>query len=286
MRIFTNKKIVSLINDEYILLLLENKESFKVTKSLITKIFYLRGIEVIEFSSQISSIIKGFYYKEWKICATKNNLIHVVYSENAVKLQRNKLKSLVKGVKNQKISLLIQKLNFEIINWRQKYYLYSFKKDIPKLLDLYINKLIWRFVKKEHPRRPNTWIYNKYWKYIFGFWKFTAINKENGKIYILTSHEIYDSLINKKIFPQSLNVFDIKNLRTVFSINFNFFRNSFSGMTNIVYVKQKGLCYICKFPLKFKQKNFLITKSKIRKNQKFVSFKQIIFIHNLCKNLI
>lgn len=269
------------INEEYILIILETKKSYNLVKNIITKIIISRGIKILESKSKGKSLTKGFPFNEWKIIKNQNNAINLIYSESKVKLQKNKLKSLIKDSKNQKIFFLIKKLNTEIISWKENYYITSSKKKTPQILDLYLNKLIWGFIKKEHPRRPNTWIYNKYWKYLSGYWKFTAANPETGKINILHSHIMNYKQTKKTTFPYLLNSFTIENLRKILLINFALYKNSFSGISNIIYTKQKGLCYICKFPLKSYERKSLKIKTPIKK---ILSLRQIIYIHNYCEN--
>lgn len=263
---------------------MEDKKDYVIAKNLLAKIILIRGLRIINAFPTLSSIMQGLSFKDWGIRKNKKNLLNYFYAGNALKNQRNKLKLLVKTSKNQRIAILIKKLNVEIAMWKQKYSITTYQKNIPKLLDLYINKLIWRFVKKEHPRRPNTWIYNKYWKNFLGYWKFTTINKQDGKVYVLSSHEISASTINKQNFPTLLNRCDPKNLRKMLYINFYLLKNSFSGVGNIIYFKQKGICYKCGLPLNLEERKILTVKVQKRRLKKTFSFNEIIFIHKYCKN--
>lgn len=263
---------------------MEDKKDYVIAKNLLAKIILIKGLKIIKVFPTLSSIMQGLSVKDWGIRKNKKNLLNYFYAGNAIKNQRNKLKLLVKTSKNQRISIFIKKLNEEIALWKHKYSITTYRKNVPKLLDLYINKLIWRFVKKEHPRRPNTWIYNKYWKNFFGYWRFTAINKDDGKIYVLSSHEIAAYTINKQNYPNLLNRYDPKNLRKMLYINFYLLKNSFSGVGNIIYFKQKGLCYKCQLVLNFEERKILTIKVQKRTRKKNFAFNEIIFIHKYCKN--
>lgn len=263
---------------------MRDKKDYGIAKNLLDKIIHMKGLKISKISSKLSSILLGLSFKNWGIRKNKNNLLNYFYSSIALKYQRNKLKMLIKIIKNQTISELIKKLNEEILMWKYNYYSTASKKTVPKLLDLYLNKLIWRFVKKEHARRPNTWIYNKYWKNLLGYWRFSTINKQDGKLYVLSSHENSASTINKQNAPNLLNRFDPKNLRKILYINFYLLKNSFSGVGNIIFFKQKGVCYKCRLPLNLEERKILTIKVQKKRLKKTFSFNEIIFIHKYCKN--
>ena len=55
-------------------------------------------------------------------------------------------------------------------------------------LDVYLYRLLWKWAKRRHPRRNNTWIYSKYWKVFGGIWSFYVVNNLNGELTFLNSH--------------------------------------------------------------------------------------------------
>ena len=182
---------------------------------------------------------------------------------------------------NKRIDILIEVLNTKINLWRQEFYAINLKEEIAKNLDIYINKILWKLAKRIHPRRPNTWIYNKYWKFIFGSWRFCLIN-EKGKTISLIPHQGNNFLNLKDNLSNSLINREIKDLRKVLLIFFTHYKQKNSGIKFIIYKKQKGLCYKCKFPLNESGKKLIRIKNQISAKRNYIYSELLILTHSSC----
>ena len=157
-----------------------------------------------------------------------------------------KLKNIVKASLGLSIISLIISLNKEINNWLVSYS-YYFDISQKKELDLYVYKLLWKFFKKCHPRRSNTWIYSKYWKIVFGVPKVFAFDGTTGKFYFLKSHSKVN--LNNYCLPLFLHPFNKMSYKKLFSVLFKKSRGYFYGACKFLFIKQKGLCFSCNKPL-------------------------------------
>lgn len=87
-----------------------------------------------------------------------------VLSGHVSRNYKRKLKAIVKESFNLSIFVLIKILNKEIENFKFVHSFLASYVTLSQELDCYTYKLLWRFVKRCHPRRSNTWIYGKFWK--------------------------------------------------------------------------------------------------------------------------
>lgn len=148
--------------------------------------------------------------------------------------------------------------------------------EICKWLDMYLYKLIWKYLKKLHSKRTNVWIYNKYWKKIYGFPRLLIKDNLSQNIYFLKSHSLFVNFLYR--IPLSLNIFDLFYNRYLWNILFSKFLYSFSNSYRILYINQKGLCEGCKRPICFKNYKIL----KIEKNSQSSFVRKFFLYHSYC----
>lgn len=110
-------------------------------------------------------------------------------------------------------------------------------------MDIYIYKLLWKCVKKRHPRRPSTWIYSKYWKYYIGSWRFFIFDAFLGRFSFLISHSSNQFKIYR--LPISFNNFDKLNSLKLNSLWVKKYLISLKGLFKFLWKKQFGKCFFC-----------------------------------------
>lgn len=170
---------------------------------------------------------------------------------------------------------LLNILNQEIEQWAKcfgKFFSYF----LALSLDVYLYKLLWKFVKRLHPRRNNTWIYTKYWRIFSGLCKFFCFDTLTNRLCFLKSHLIMDK--NTNSLPLLLDTPCFLNYRKLFSVSFKKSNSSFSGIYKYLLVKQRGICCICCKPLEFSSFKFLL---QYRNSVKICS---LSLIHTYCLN--
>lgn len=186
-------------------------------------------------------------FVSYKFFVSPYSFIYIYLKSSLKKEYKRKIKNLINTMSNYNIDKLLIKLNYEIRDWNQKSGFFFLDHKNFRDLDLYLYKLLWKFVKKCHPRRSNTWIYSKYWKRSSRIWKFSYYSLVDKKFYFLDSHEYISTNLN--YFPFLLNIYKKYNYKILFNILFYKSRVFFKGVNKVLYYKQKGLCKYCLNPI-------------------------------------
>lgn len=246
----------------------------------IQKIKNFLEIRGIYFSNNfvVSSIYEGSSFFSWDILKSKYLCPYINLSKDSIKKYKLVLKTIVKSSYNKSVILLVKLLNIEIQNWVKLHIFSSNWKNLAIELDLYIYKIIWKYVRRCHPRRTNTWIYSKYWKQFSGVWKFFVIDSVKNKIFFLKSHILVG--VNTQKVSSSLNAFNLYNSRKILYSLSKKSGSFFSFSFDLLYRKQKGLCTICKKSIWSKRCKLLKYSSN---KESFDLFKDFSLIHIYCK---
>lgn len=165
-------------------------------------------------------------------------------AKQAISAQKIKLKSTIKNSVNMEVFKFITNINFLLSNWSNIYRFSDFFFVVSNILDVYVNKLIWKWVKRRHPRRPNSWIYSKYWKNFLGKWKFFALNPITREMTFLNSH--YISKKSRYSLPYSTNAFEYLDTKKLNKFFYKKVSQNIKGILRLLWTKQKGLCIRCK----------------------------------------
>lgn len=247
--------------------------------------FFLRGFCFKEkgFSYSYNLKSKSFNLNTWSFLINQNNIILGSIHRNCIRYYKRILKYIIKNSKNTSNFSCLIKVNQEIIKWSTLFYHADNWMIVSRELDLYLYKLLWRLVKKQHPRRPNYWIYSKFWKNILGVWTFFIYDPLTGKICYLKFHNSCMKNLKNYSAPMALNVYDIKDKEKLFLALFCKHRIRFIGFYKFLYNKQKGLCFLCNKPIFFN--NFKLI--NICSNLKFYksienSFHYLVLSHDTC----
>lgn len=245
---------------------------------LIKKFFDLRGICFNEKIFIFRSEYKDFNFLDWNISTIFTSLLFINVNRNILREHKIKIKKIIKNSINTNIVITLKKINFEVFSFTNKYVLSDSWFDISNELDLYLNKTLWKFVKKYHLRRNSNWIYSKYWKCFSGIWKFSVYDFNNGKFYFLTSYK--RSIMPSYFLPLSLNVFNLYNYEKFTNLIYKKYNCEFTGVFSVIYNRQKGLCIYCKQNLLYETSKLFILKSTF--NKKLNSISNLYLSHSYC----
>lgn len=246
-------------------------------KNLLYKFFSSRYLRIS--SNYIDSFVQNrkIDILSWTFYYSNSNKIFSSLSLSSIRLQKLRLKSVIKVHSNSAVYLLIKTINHLVFDWSKNYCSSDFFWDVASELDVYLQKTLWRWARRRHPRRTNIWIYGKYWRKFIGGWRFFSMDSSTGGANFLRSH----SLLNDRLFclPISLNYFDLFNkfkFRKVY--NKKFFK-LFQGVTKLLWKKQNGLCFVCRRG--FTNVNFLNIKVRYvdKHNSKFFN---LVILHSSC----
>lgn len=253
-------------------------DDLQLLHSIIYKFLVSRGL-VFNFSSQnVKYINQGFDFFSWKFSYWKHKYLYGKLSVNALRSHKRKLKNIVKNSFDLNTYAMIAKLNYYIFQWTINHNFVDYFWDIWSEMDTYINKVLWKWARRRHPRRPNTWIYNKYWKSFMGSWKFFSIDSITGNINFLQSHYSLETFIYR--FPISLDIYDLTNDKKLKEVCFKKNKNVLKGLYSLLWHKQQGLCFSCKRPF------FLFHLGCFKLCRKYEgtanSISSIFMLHNYC----
>lgn len=257
----------------------KNLDSLRALRFYICEFLLIRNLYLIDKDIIYCSegLYLGFNLFGWFFYVSSLGVSITRLSFDLIRMHKMKLKTIIKNHGNLDVISLITKINRIILSWSYYYNCVDNYWDIWGELDIYLYKLLWKWVKKRHPRRNSVWIYNKYWKLFIGSWKFFAVDFNKGTISFLRSHYLEGYLVYR--FPFSSNIFDLMDLSKVHTVFFKKFKNLLSGVYRVLWKKQNGLCFVCK-------QNFLfITFSNIKVYKlgnlnNFLS--DLVLVHSSC----
>lgn len=216
----------------------------------------------------------------WNFSYNSNSFPICKVDTDNIRSYKRKLKNLIKASSDLSILNTLKSVNREIVKWINIYSLSDSWEQTSFDLDIFLYKTFWRSVKRYHPRRPSTWIYNKYWKFFSGTWRFVVFDSERERNYFLKSHSrsLFDDTRVYTV-PSSLNVFSLYNQKKLLSILFKKTRNIFLGTSRRLYLKQKGLCFICVRPFFFNNFRIINYSSLLYTTKLNV---KLILVHSYC----
>nr|YP_009032741.1 RoaA [Euglenaformis proxima]AGL12007.1 RoaA [Euglenaformis proxima] len=252
-------------------------------KKFLKKFLERRGLMVVSKTFYTKNENYSFDFLSWNFSLINNkNFVISFLSRSIIKNQKLMLKKIVKNALTSTPLKLVLSLNLCIENFVSSYKYLDSIYDLYYELDVYLYKSLWKWAKKRHPRRSHTWIYSKYWKFIFGKWNFISFNKTLGTLCLLRLHFSFQK---ERLFclPALLNIFyfSTKNKLTSFwvkQLNMNL-----KGIYLLLWKKQKGICFLCRQPfMSTKSQEFKIVKSLVFSfNQQNPNF-TFVLLHQYC----
>lgn len=220
-----NTKVLSVLN--------KSLEVYMVNKNL----------RVFKKQSFIGSTYSGFSFLNRFFYKDLSPDVFFTIDHLSVKKYKCKLRMIVKNFNTISCLELIKSLNIEINKWHEEFKILASFRYIANSLDFYLYKLVWKWCKRFHPRRPNLWIFEKYWKKISRTFRFFSIDTATGKFSYLKSHSSFYTALKR--LPNSVSVFDYRDKKKIFSDLFKKARGKFYGIYGILFDNQKGICPRC-----------------------------------------
>lgn len=191
----------------------------------------------------VKSVYSGFCFKDRSFYKTSRNVVFSFINFLEIRRYKYKIKALVKGSHNFSCFRLIKLLNSHISLWSEKFKSTSFYDSLALSLDFYLSKLLWKFCKRFHPRRTNSWIFERYWINISGRFKFFSLNPLNGKNIFLISH--ISDFDYTKCSLRSVSNFEFRDKGKFYYDWFSQLRTSFRGVYGVLFDAQRGVCPCC-----------------------------------------
>jgi len=139
----------------------DSKETAKEIAELIEEFLKERGLELSEEKTDITHIDDGFDFLGWNFRKYGGKLL-IKPSKKSIGNITRKIGDVIKRAKAWKQENLINVLNPIITGW-SNYHRSAVSKEIFSQLDHIVWNMLWRWAKRRHPDKGNTWIANKYW---------------------------------------------------------------------------------------------------------------------------
>jgi RNA-directed DNA polymerase len=263
----------------HILLISDNLYFLRLVSYFFKEFLFLRGFDNLDIiTSSINSLYSvSFSGLIFDFIQFEDTSVYIRPSTDLVRRHKIKLKILIKNNQNAEVFNFLTLLNKVIFFWSIYYSGFDCFWDIWGELDVYLYKILWKWARRRHPRRPNTWIFYKYWRYFSGSWRFFSLNTIKGNIRILRSHSVNLFIVYR--LPFSINSFDCVNTRKINFFCFNKYKFFFVGILKLLWYKQNGICFFCK-------KNFsLIDFNSVKLyrfsvNKNYIS--NFVLVHSYC----
>lgn len=239
-----------------------------------------RGCSTYFTLPSVGNLYGGLDLFGWKFFFSRSGKFLGTISFDNIKTHKSKLKLVLKGFSLDQFFFKLKKLNYLIFEWSVLYGFADFNYDILGDFDVYLYKLLWNWAKRRHPRRPNTWIYSKYWRFFpsSNSWRFSFLDYSLGKCLFLKSHTSY--LSNIYCIPISVNIFDFRNYNKIGLNWIKKYKQILSGFSLFLFKLQSGKCMCCnRFFVDTTIGNIKIFKLKSR----FNNITQYVLLHNSCQ---
>jgi RNA-directed DNA polymerase len=263
-----------------IIILCDSPNDFFYFFEILSKFLELRGLYFKDKALVPVLLSKGLIFLSWNLYKNGYFIPFVIVTNKILRLYKSKLKAIVKSSYNKDIVRVLRQLNYEIKKLVNSYFFSDNWSLRACELDIYVHKTLWRYVRRYHPRRTNTWIYSRYWKRFSGIWRFFVIDSSQGRIFFLKSHLSFKSSVFR--VANSLNAFNFYNNRKISNLLYKKFEYNFHPNYIFLYKRQRGLCFICKKPICLKNYTLLVNTLNYPKT---VSLSNSFFlIHAYCRN--
>ena len=252
------------------------KQDAENFKKVIEKFVAKRGLKLAEDKTKVVNIKEGFDFISRFYCKI-DGIVRCIPSEKAVKNFEKEVEELIFAREDSwSQRQLIMALNSKISGF-VTYHKCEESADAFRHLDVIINVLLLKFMRKQYPNSTMEQLQRKYWKKdSFGRENFTFTSNRN--IYV---HCMEDTvLVNEKRINSSKNIF--LNKEYFKEIEKNRDIQNIVGRFRRVWDRQDGKCYICKKYIKTQDEKKII----FIKNSKDRSIKNMGYIHALCENSI
>jgi len=138
-----------------------SEETAKEIAELIKEFLKARGLELSEEKTHITHIDCGFDFLGWNFRKYGGSLL-IKPSKNSMGNIIRKIGDVIKRAKAWKQEDIINVLNPLIIGW-SNYHRSAVAKEIFGKLDHIVWNMLWRWAKRRHPDKRNTWVANRYW---------------------------------------------------------------------------------------------------------------------------
>jgi RNA-directed DNA polymerase len=219
----------------------DSPEILEMVKKDIDKFLNIRGLQLSESKTIITSISAGFDFLGWNFCKRKEKLIIMPSQKSIAKVKRT-LSDIVKKLHTASQNVVITELNQIITGWAN-YHQSVCSKETFSDLDNELWHMLWKWATRIHKNKNKHWIKNRYWHRVNGRdWTFCIINSDNNitdKLKRFSDKRIvrHTQLSVEKSPFLDKEYFEERRI--------NLTAKKISGGFQKVWLRQQGKCYFC-----------------------------------------
>lgn len=249
----------------------EDAEKFLVE---IEKFVAIRGLELSNSKTKIVNIKQGFDFLS-RFYIKIHNQIKVIPSEKAVKCFEAELEDFILNPeKKWSQRTLIRDLNAKLYGWAT-YHRVEDSRNIFKHIDVVVNALLLKLMKRTYPNKTVNQLRDKYWykfsdgRYVFALTtnrNFAVINLENV---LLVKHRRMD--LKKNIFLDREYFEEREKEQKI---------NKVVDDYKKIWQRQGGKCYFCGKAINIEQEKKIIQKDLY----KGINNNNLAYVHEFCQN--
>lgn len=246
---------------------------------IIFSFFREKKVAFVSSSFYFSSIYEGFILFGWKFFLNKGDFFSACISFNNLRYHKLRIAKILRLNSLCSFFYILKLLNKEILIWTSNF---SFSDSFfftSVNLDYFVYRILWKYIRKLHPRRPKTWIYNKYWKFYNGSYKFLLYDFKIGQFLFLINHMF--SVVSFKNFPIYLSNLDFFNVKRFHFLSYSSFSCYLYNVYYYLWKKQLGLCAIC-FHVFDLSKDFGLKVGYISGTNNFLGNSNLVLVHKYC----
>jgi len=217
----------------------KTKEIAEEVRELIKDLLKDMGLELSEEKTLITHINVGFDFLGWNFRKYKGKLL-IKPSKKSIQKFTEKISNTIKKGKTWTQEVLIKTLNPIISGW-SNYHQGVVSKKTFNILDNRIWNMLWKWAKRRHPNKMNTWVVDKYW-HTKGTRKWVFSTKVN-QLRLLSDKKIIRNpklKIDKNPYTDT-DYFVERKLQQG--------ARKLSGKFKKVWKNQKGKCPVCNLPI-------------------------------------
>lgn len=219
--------------------LLENK-----VKPSVEQFLSVRGLTLSKEKTRITHIEEGFDFLGFNLRKYNEKLI-IKPAKSNVKEVRAKIKEIIKKSGHLRNADLIWQLNPVIRGWAN-YYRHACSSKVFSHLDHYMWRELWQRERKKHGKKSNKWITEKYFKATSNNQRnFYGITRQGKEVRLQKFKEVTIERhvkVRKEANPYDPAFADYFKKRQKKSHS----QLVYSELTRKLWVKQKGICPLCK----------------------------------------
>ncbi len=242
------KTVVVRYADDFVVMA-RTKRDCQIAKDKLTVWLREKGLKLSESKTRVRHLSEGvnflgFNIREYKNCQKKaGNVIKIKPSNESIKRFKKEVKYLWKKALGKPLPMLIKQINEKITGWGN-YYRHSKASKTFRTLDHWMWTRQKRYSIRMHPIKMWWWRKKRYWGYIPSRkdrWVF--MDKKTGAY----QKKLSWIAIRWHIMVKGRNSVDDKTLKTYW-INRQINKNIFPpySMRGRLWVKQKGVCLVCR----------------------------------------